>query len=62
MPCMQALAIGCRKTSHLLYSNRSAMYMHLKSYDLALEDAKKAVELAPKGYHMVRDAVVLVFL
>ena len=30
---------------HLLYGNRSAAYMKLKQFDLALKDATKSVEL-----------------
>ena len=31
----------------ILYSNRSAMYLNLSQYDLALKDAEKAIELKP---------------
>lgn len=33
--------------SHILYSNRSAAYLNLRNYQLALADAKKALQIAP---------------
>lgn len=42
------------KGIHILYSNRSNAYYKAKLYDLALTDAKSAIEICPtfaKGYH-----------
>ncbi|KAK1933925.1 Small glutamine-rich tetratricopeptide repeat-containing protein 2 [Phytophthora citrophthora] len=46
-------AIQLQSTDHLLFGNRSATCHQLKQYEQALEDAEKAIELAPnwvKGY------------
>jgi len=46
-------AIEIWPENHILYSNRSATYLQLKTYDKALEDAEQCIHLAkdfPKGY------------
>jgi hypothetical protein len=46
-------AIEIWPENHILYSNRSATYLQLKTYDKALEDAEQCILLAkdfPKGY------------
>jgi tetratricopeptide (TPR) repeat protein len=46
-------AIEIWPENHLLYSNRSATYIQLKTLDKALEDAEQCIHLAkdfPKGY------------
>lgn len=40
-------AIAADPANHVLYSNRSAAHASMGSYDSALEDAKKTVELKP---------------
>ena len=37
----------------MLYSNLSASYLQLGQQDAAVQAARSAVELAPKGFHMV---------
>ncbi|KAF1322511.1 hypothetical protein FI667_g11162, partial [Globisporangium splendens] len=41
-------AIECDRGNHLLYSNRSVARHQLKQFAQALEDAQKAIDLAPK--------------
>lgn len=40
-------AIELDPSNHVLYSNRSGAYASLRSYELALQDAKKTTELKP---------------
>ena len=40
-------AISLDPRNHVFYTNRSAVYLRTKQYDLALEDGKKAAELKP---------------
>ena len=40
-------AISLDPNNHVLYTNRSAVYLKTKQFDLALEDGKKAAELKP---------------
>eukprot|EP01112_Ceratiomyxa_fruticulosa_P012074 TRINITY_DN3322_c1_g1_i3.p1 TRINITY_DN3322_c1_g1~~TRINITY_DN3322_c1_g1_i3.p1 ORF type:complete len:426 (+),score=95.68 TRINITY_DN3322_c1_g1_i3:375-1652(+) len=39
---------GKTPITHVLYSNRSATYFHLRKFQKALEDAEKAISLAPE--------------
>lgn len=41
-------AIVLDTSNHVLYANRSAVYMKTNQFGLALEDGKKAAELQPK--------------
>ncbi|KAJ3281198.1 Hsp90 cochaperone [Borealophlyctis nickersoniae] len=41
-------AIALDPTNAVLYSNRSACYLHIKKWEQALRDATRAVELDPK--------------
>lgn len=46
--------IEMEPSNHILYSNRSAAYLSMKSYDKALQDADKCIQLNPswdKGYN-----------
>ncbi|EQC35567.1 hypothetical protein SDRG_06856 [Saprolegnia diclina VS20] len=46
-------ALALQPSSHTLLGNRSAAYFHLRKFDLALEDATKAISLDaswPKGH------------
>ena len=40
-------AISLDPNNHVLYTNRSAVYLKTKQFDLAFEDGKKAAELQP---------------
>ena len=40
-------AISLDSSNHVLYTNRSAVYLKTKQYALALEDGRKAAELKP---------------
>lgn len=51
---LQALELNPSKGKHMLYSNLSATYLQLGQQQEALQAAQSAVELAPKGFHMVR--------
>ncbi len=50
-----AKAIGCYtdaiqltdENAHLYYSNRSAAFVEMKEFDLALRDAQKCIDLEP---------------
>ena len=56
-----SMALRLDPRNHVLYSNRSAAYASLQSWDRALEDGEKCVKLAPawgKGY--ARKAAALV--
>lgn len=46
----EALGLGVPMTLHLLYSNRSNARRMVGDHQGALEDAQKAVQLAPQGY------------
>ena len=55
------LADGDTSITHILYSNRSAAYLHVEDYMAALSDADEAVKLMPdwpRGYQR-RGAVLL---
>lgn len=41
-------AIGLDPNNHVLYTNRSAVYIKTKQFALALDDGRKATELQPK--------------
>ncbi|GIL55208.1 hypothetical protein Vafri_10796 [Volvox africanus] len=47
----QALQLGPSVGTHMLYSNRSAVYLQEGDKDAALADAQRAVEYAPPGFH-----------
>ena len=47
--------------SHLLYSNRSAVYLTMKDFENALADAKKCIEAKP-DWSKVRRLVALEFI
>ncbi|CAB3983101.1 tetratricopeptide repeat 28-like isoform X1 [Paramuricea clavata] len=49
-------AISLDPNNHVLYTNRSAVYLKTKQYDLALEDGKKAAELKPNWQKAVKEA------
>jgi hypothetical protein len=51
---LQALELQPSKGQHMLYSNLSAAYLQLGKHEAALQAAKASVDLAPKGFHMVR--------
>lgn len=40
-------AISLDPTNHVLYTNRSAIYLKTKQYELAFEDGKRSAELKP---------------
>ncbi|EFJ46568.1 hypothetical protein VOLCADRAFT_93019 [Volvox carteri f. nagariensis] len=46
-----ALQLNPPAGAHMLYSNRSASYLQVGDMEAALEDAQRAVELAPPGFH-----------
>lgn len=52
---VQALGLKPGKGSHMLYSNLSAAYLQLGLKSEALQAAHSSVQLAPKGFHMVRN-------
>jgi tetratricopeptide (TPR) repeat protein len=60
---MYTEAIALDLTNHVLISNRSAAFIHVKEYQESLNDAKRVIELKPawpKGYY--RKGVALQYL